>query len=156
MKRKIILPTFLLTGALAAGALGFTRVSAQETDYPPIIDKLVERFGLNPDEVQDVFDEVRAEHHTQMLANFEERLNQAVTDGKITEEQKLAILDKNEEMKAKMDEWKSLTPEERHTKMQAYHEELKTWAEENGINFPFFGIGHGRGFKMGYHMGMMD
>jgi hypothetical protein len=93
-----------------------------------------------------------------MLTNFEERLTQAVADGKITEEQKEKILDKHEEMQAKMESLKDLEPEERKAQMQTLHEELKKWAEENNIDFPFFGmkLGFGRGFKMGYHFGKTD
>ena len=118
-----------MTGLLAVGAIGILPASAQEApDYPPIIQKLADRFGLNVEEVQDVFEEERAEHHAQMLDSFEDRLSQAVTDGKITEEQKQKILDK-------------------HEAMQAYREELKTWAEEQGIEFPFMAMfgGHHHG-----------
>lgn len=87
-----------------------------------------------------------------MLANFEDRLSKLVEDGKINEEQKQKIMDKHEEMQAKMDEWKDLSPEDRQEKMKAFHEEMKTWAQENGIDFPFMVFkdgegGFGRGFK---------
>ena len=148
MNRKIIIPVVLLSGALAVGSLGLTHAYAQDSaGYSPIVQKIAEKFGLNVSEVQDVFDEARADHHAQMLTNFEGRLTQAVTDGKITEEQKQKILDKHEEMQAKMYEWKNLTPEGRREKIKAFHEELKTWAEENEIDFPFLIF---RGLKPGF------
>lgn len=157
MKKRVILPAILLTGALAAGSLGFSRVSAQEADtYPPIVQKIAERFGLNESDVEDVFDEVHAEHHAEMLANFEDRLSQAVTDGKITEDQKQAILDKHEEFQAKMDEIKDMPEDERRAAMEQIHEDMKTWADENGIDIPLFAMGRGPGPEDGggHHMMM--
>ncbi|OGM31511.1 hypothetical protein A2803_02120 [Candidatus Woesebacteria bacterium RIFCSPHIGHO2_01_FULL_44_21] len=140
MKKKIFLSSVVMTGLLAVGAIGILPASAQEaTDYPTIIQKLADRFGLNVEEVQDVFEEERAEHHAQMLDSFEDRLSQAVTDGKITEEQKQAILNKHEELTAKMEELRNqnISRDEMHEQMRAYREELKTWAEEQGIEFTF-------------------
>ncbi len=151
--KRIILPTLLLTGALAVGALGISRVSAEEmTSYPPVVQKLAERFGLNVEEVEAVFEEERANHHAEMLTNFEDRLSEAVTNGKITEAQKQAILDKHEEMQAKMDEFRDLTGQERKAKMDAWHTELRAWAQSQSIDLPFmeFGRGFGKGFKEGF------
>lgn len=124
LKKRIILPAILLTGALAVGTLGFsTATASDEKSYPPIIQKLAERFNLNQDEVMNVFEEVRGEHHAFMATNFEEHLDEMVSEGKITEEQKQKILENHEELQAKMDEWKDLSPEERHEKMKAWQEE---------------------------------
>jgi len=153
MKKRIILPALLLSGALAVGSLGFARAYAQEnSEYPPIVLKLAEKFGLNASEVQDVFKEVHDEHEADREARFSEHLNDLVSDGKLTESQKQMILDKHEEMEAKMDEFKDLEPEQRREKMQQYHEELKIWATENGVEFPFMVFkalkpGFGHGFK---------
>lgn len=148
--KRIILPTLLLTGALAAGTLGVTLTSAQDSSpsYPPIIQKLADRFNLNVEEVQGVFEEERAEHHAVMLSNFEDKLSEMVSAGKITEEQKQAILDKYEEMQAQMSALmdENLTNEERQEKMRAIHEKMRTWAEEQGIEFPFFAF---KAFKHG-------
>jgi molecular chaperone DnaK (HSP70) len=154
MTKRIILPAILLTGALAVGAIGVTKVSAANTTYPPIVQKIAEKFGLNKDDVMSVFEEVHADRHANMMTIFETKLDQAVKDGKITEDQKQKILDKQEEIQAKMDEWKNLNPDERKAKMKAYRDELQKWAQDNGIKFPFWGLrrGFGRGFKMGYMM----
>lgn len=126
MKKRIILPAVLLTGALAAGALGFSVASAQENgSYPPIIQKLAQRFNLNEAEVQDVFEEIRDEQMANMEADFATHLEKMVSEGKITDEQKQKILDNHNELQEKMEEWKNLSPDERHEKMRAWHEEHK-------------------------------
>lgn len=143
-----------MTGLLAVGSLGVFPVGAQDSvSYPPIVQKLADRFGLNVEDVEEVFEEERAEHHAQMLQNFEDRLSEAVTEGKITEEQKQTVLDKHEEMLARMEELRSqdLDPEEMHEKMKAYHEELRAWAEEQNIDIPFMAFkvkGPGKGDRM--------
>lgn len=145
-------------GVIGLGLSVVKMVDAQfEGNYPPIIQKLVERFGLNEDEVKAVFDEAREEKQGQMQAHFEERLNQAVVEGEITEEQKQAILNKHEEMKtnrqANRGEFKNLTTEEREErkeKMQAHREEMKAWAEENGIDSSLLPMLLGGGRKPGF------
>lgn len=150
MKKAIIILALAL-GLLGVVGYGTAKAYAGDPDkYPPIVQKLVERFGLNEDEVKAVFDEERTERQQQMQARFEERLNQAVSEGKITEEQKQAILAKKEEMQANFGQFKDLSPEERREKMEAHREEMKTWAEENGINLDSLPMFLGKGPRGGF------
>ncbi len=75
-------------------------------------------------------------------------------NGKITEDQKNLILAKHEEMKNSKENWENLSPEERKEQGIAMKEDLKTWAEENGIDmkdlFLGYNKGHRGGFKAGY------
>jgi len=147
---------FILTLALVLlGVVGYGTAKAYAGEpggYPPIVQKLVERFGLNEDEVKAVFDEERTEHQAQMQARFEERLSQFVSDGKITEEQKQAILAKKEEMQGNREEFKDLSAEERKQKMEERRQEMQSWAEQNGIDVDLLpmvmggGPGHRGGF----------
>lgn len=116
------------------GVYGVKLIKADEADnYPPIVQKLVDRFGLNENEVKQVFDETRQEKHEQMQARFEDRLNKAVEEAKITQEQKQLILDKKAEMQANPKEHKG---------------EMKTWLEEQGIDLKeLFPMGTKGGFK---------
>lgn len=102
--------------------------------FPFIIQKLIDRFNLNTDEVTEVLEEAKEEKHEQMKANFEEKLNQAVADAKITEEQKQLIINKHEEEQGWHEELKDLEPEERWQAKKKHQEEMKNWAEENGID----------------------
>lgn len=150
--KRIIIPSILLTGALAVGSIG-VRMADAETTYPPIVQKLAERFGLDEGDVQDVFDEVHDERYTDMMAKWEERLNDFVTEGKITDQQKQALIDKQQELESMMLELRDKTPEERRTQMQALHDEFTQWLKDNGIDTEFvgplmFGEHHGRGPQM--------
>lgn len=157
MKKRIILPTVLAVSILFIGILAATKVSAEDSSYyPPIVQKIAEHFNLNVGDVQKVFDEERDERRADKYAFFAERLNDLVSEGKLTEAQKEAILDKHEEMQDKNEEWRNLSFEERKNKMQETREEFKEWAEEQGINLPLlgpFGKGFVKGFYRGYMMG---
>lgn len=141
MKNKIILTALAITSA-GAIALGTNSVSAQTAateSYPPIVQKLAQRFGLQENEVQAVFDEERTEHHQLMQQSLEDRLNQAVSDGTLTPEQMEAIKLKHQEMQEKrtayMEDRVFQTPGERQEMMQSHREEFREWSEANGITF---------------------
>ena len=155
--KKIIIPAVVLGSLVLTSAVWVTNASADyEGNYPPMIQKLVEHFGLNTDEVDQILEEAHQERHEQMQAQFEERLNQAISNGQITEEQKQLILDKHEEMYQNKQDFMNLSPEEKRTKMQEHKEEMQAWAEENGIDmsqFMPFGKGEGKGFGGGMRLG---
>lgn len=150
--RKVILPAILLTGSLAVGSLGFKVARADEA-YAPIVQRIAERFDISVDEVQEVFDEYHDEKHTDMMARWEERLNDLVQQGKITEIQKEAVISKQVEIKEKIDTLRDLQPEERRVEMSKIHEEFRTWASENGLGFGNMELG--RGFREGLGAGHM-
>jgi HD superfamily phosphohydrolase len=142
--------SLLVTGAVAAvgltGATGIGVASAA-TDSPSaglgtssLIDRVAEKFNLNKEEVKTVFEEEHAERKAEMQQRQEERLDQAVADGKLTEEQKQKILAKLAEVRvqheAAFESMKDKTPEERKALKQELHgelEDLRAWAEENDI-----------------------
>ncbi len=133
--KKVVLIALLAVGVLV---LGTSVAKADEaSNYPPLLQKLVERFGLNEDEVKQVFDEQRTERQVARQAEREEKLNQAVGDGVITEEQKQALISKHEEMRAnrpERGEFKDLSKEERQAKREEHRSEMQAWFESQGID----------------------
>ena len=120
-----------ITLALAAitllGAVGYgvtvAVAQAKDGESHPMIQMLAEKFGLDEDEVKEAFDEVKAEHFAQMQESKEDKLNQAVDDGVITEEQRQALLEKHQNM------W-----EEKKQERDEHRGEMDAWFEEQGIN----------------------
>src|SRR5688572_430143 len=112
---------FMIAGAVttlgAATVLGLSTASAATQDrHTSLADKIATRFNLNKDEVQQFFEEDHASMEAEHQARIEERLTQAVKDGKLTEDQKAKILAKHAELKAgrpKLDEIKNAEPGER-------------------------------------------
>lgn len=155
MKKKIILPTVFALSILVIGILSSNNVSAQQT-YPSIVTRIAQKFNLKVSDVEVVFDEERDARRAEMFARFSENLDELVTSGKITSEQKEAILDKHEEMQNKMEDLSGATFEERHEKMREVHEEFRNWLIEQGLEDLEIGpLGRGfrKGFGMGYKMG---
>jgi hypothetical protein len=119
----------------------FKKSGSSTSQFPPLIQKIIEKFNLNPSEVQKVIDEERQEREKQRLSLLEEKLNQAVKDGVISEEQKKALL---ESWQKRLEECRQIRQEERK------------WFEENKIDWqklgPYLG-GKGlgkRGFRFGF------
>lgn len=112
-----------------------------------LMDKLVSKFNLNQTDVESVFSEVRDEKHEYMESRMADRLTQAVEDGKLTEDQKQLIIQKHEELEASRPDWSADREAMRET-MQAHHEELQQWAQDNDIPLEFLNMGgYGRGGK---------
>jgi putative NADH-flavin reductase len=159
--QKKILLTVAVT-VISGSALMTTQVYAQTTPdesrpMSQLVQKLADKFGLNKDEVQAVFDQTHQEMMATRQAKEEERLTQLVTDGKLTEEQKQLIIAKRKELQAeaqsKMESLKDKTPEERRTAMKEHREALEAWAKEHNIELkylmPAHGPGKGRGMRGG-------
>ncbi len=146
----------LLVGATVVGAQA---VRAQTTGgmYPPFIGQFAQKLGLDEQKVKTAFDELRKKRQNQMQAQLEERLTQAVTDGKLTDAQKQLILAKHKELQEKrQSDWangQTLTPEERREKRRAQRTELETWASQNSIDmsYLFLGMGPKAGMRGGWH-----
>lgn len=130
----------LTLGIIFVGLLSVSYVSAKEDgSYPTIVQKIAQKFNLNEKDVQAVFDEERTAHFADMQARWSEKLDDLVNEGKISKEQKDQIIKKHEEMHSKMLELKDLTPDERNEKMKEFNQELKSWAEKEGIDLSFVG-----------------
>lgn len=130
--------------------VGLTSAATSGSDGSSgLIDKIATKFNLNKDEVKAVFEEERTAREAEMKAKMEERLSKAVTDGKITEEQKQKIITKLAELKsereANKDSMKDKTDEERKAAMEAKKSEIEKWASDNGIPVEYLRIGGGHG-----------
>jgi len=156
--KKILLAVLTIT-ILGAGVLTSTKVFAETaTSNNPmstLVAKIAEKFGLNKNEVQLVFDQDRADRQAEMKTKYEERLTQDIKDGKLTESQKVLILAKRQEIEASRQQNRpkdrgSLTEEERKTvreanktKMEEERQALEDWAKQNNIDvkYLFGGLG---------------
>ncbi len=138
---------FIVVGTTSTYAYGFGGV-----DMTTLVERIATKFGLKTSEVQSVFDGHRAERQREMQDRFSERLDEMVSAGKITKEQKALIIAKHTELQSQrgkdIDTWRDLTPQERRAQMQKRRDELEAWAKEHGIDVSsvfLFGRGMGRG-----------
>lgn len=155
MKKHIIVSALFLT--LGAGVLGVRSVAAENAiNRDDLVSAIAKKFNLKQEDVQAVFDAKREEHQAEMQKNMSTRLDEAVKNGKITEQQKQLILAKQKELQAnrekQMENWKNMTPEERRSVGEAQRTAITTWAQQNGIDLQYVMGGMGRHGRMG---GMM-
>ncbi len=135
MKKKNFLLGLAALSVFAGGLiLPSTLVHAEESgNYPPIIEKLAQRFGLDREEVKSVFEEERTMREQERSERMEERLDTLVNDGVITEEQRQMLLQKLDLLRTKMSGASDFSHEERHAAMKQAHDEFKSWLEEQGL-----------------------
>lgn len=105
-----------------------------------LIQALVQRFNLKTSDVQQFFQDQETQRSAEMLTQLDTRLATFVTQGKLTEAQKTALIAKAKEAQAKHEEARKLTPEECKKMMDAYRTELETWAKQQGIDKQFLGM----------------
>lgn len=157
MKKRNAILIGAIVAALGTGAVGVgTSLAAQGSVRQPefmseLVDAVALEFSLDPEAVREVFHEQLAEHREEMQASHAERFEQflvkAVADGKITEAEADAVREKRAEMAAYMESLEGMDPGERHEAMQEKMEEVRDWAEENGIPMEY--VRFGAGGKMG-------
>ncbi len=144
MKKQLLVPILAVTTA-GTVLFGVHTLYAQTPETSSLVSRIAQKFGLKESDVQSVFDEYRDERHKEMEARFEDKLTQDVTDGKITESQKQAILSKMKELQEKkqsnIDAWKDMTPEQRRDAMKKERDELKKWADDQGIDLSLIHFG---------------
>lgn len=133
-KKRIIVPGLALALILALGAYAINGVSADDLRSYSMIEKISERFGLNEDEVQVFFDEMREEHQVQREGKHDAALDQAVVDGVLTQEQRELLETKHDELRAMKGEYKDLSTDERKEIFEENRLELQVWAADNGID----------------------
>lgn len=150
-KKKTLLMSAAATtvGVAMFAGVASAQTPTSTTDQQSLVDKIAQRFNLDKTQVQEVFDEARQEREAKHQQKIEQKLDKAVTEGKITAEQKTAILNKFQEFREYMESIKDKPREERKELMKAKHDELKKWAEEQGLDkyFPLVN-------KMQKHGGM--
>lgn len=117
------------TGLITATAMAAT--SASSDTYPPIVQKLADKFNLNPADVKSVFDQNRQDNKADRQQKLKATLDQAVKDGKLTQDQADKLLAK---LKSLRDEFKSQNHQDRRQNHQQLHDVLEQWAKDNGIS----------------------
>ena len=143
-KNKIIgltaVALIIVTLTAVLGVFGVTKISAliNSGKVPAIITNLANKFNLNISDVEKVFQDTKVQ-----LEN--DRLNQLVTDGKITQEQKQLIIDKRTEIEGKVADInnKQMTATERTDALQFLKDELVKWASDNKIEERLMMMGGG-------------
>lgn len=123
MKKKVLLSILAAGTVIAAATMSVNSVRADDETYRPLVQRIAEKFNLDESEVEAVFVAVRDERMQEMHDRHQERLQDAINDGVITEDQMNAILAKEEELH-----------QERIENRGENREAMEAWFTENGID----------------------
>lgn len=161
-----LVPTMIATAIAMTAAAGITlsrdvAQAANDTSKTSLVERPSSKFNLNKDDVQAVVDTERQERQAERRQAGSEqltkRLDQAVTDGKITSAQKDLALTKHTEVQTQMEATRNLTDETaRDEARDKLRGEMEKWAADNGIDATIIQPmrGEGRGEKgQGRHGG---
>lgn len=156
-KGKIAIPVLTII-MLGIASLSVPSISAQEAgNYPSIVQRLAEKFGVEESEVAEVFEMEHKERYANMQAVFTERLDEMVVNGKITDDQKELILEKQEELRIQREMDRemvaNMTADERREFYEGQKKELSEWSKENGIDLQILGAFHRHGIHKGFVVG---
>ena len=138
MKQNKLLTAGILSALVLGGGVFATQAFAQSSDSQDgLASKIASRFNLDQNEVKSVIGEYRTEHreehqkeHRQKL---EERLGKAVSDGKLTEDQKVKIIEYLSSQESFFENLVDQTREARRDAIKTHREEVNQWAADNGI-----------------------
>lgn len=92
-----------------------------------LVERIATKFNLDESEVQ-------AEFKAHGQERQEARLDEAVADGTITEDQKTLLMEKRAEMAESRPDFSDMNEEEAMAAREEHRTEMKAWAEENGID----------------------
>lgn len=173
MIRKDIIHVLALLVIAGSGLAAVPTAYAQSTPPPQhmnffqeFIQFISQKFGLDKTQVQNAVTDFQNQKRAsmaprptlspdQIAAREKIRLDQYVKEGKITVDQEKAIIDELQVIRSKyrLDNLRNITPDQRHTQMQAMRDELINWAKTNGIDSSYILPGMmGRGMGMGMEM----
>lgn len=144
-----------VVAATGVGGMGLayadTSSSSSSNPMSGLVQAIADKFNLSESEVQAVFDEQRTEMEAQRTAEVKEKLAALVKEGKLTQAQSDAILEKRTELQSERESNRekmgSMTESERKTAMDAERTALDTWFSENDISTDYRYLlmgGHGR------------
>jgi len=155
MKKKTILTSLAVlgvTGGLMFGNVNPVLAATEDTAaYPSLIQTIINKFKLNKTEVDNVIKTERTTRQAERLVQIEEKLDQAVKDGKINEAAKNAILTMVKEHQAE----REALNQSLRTKMEEHRTEMQQLEEKYGVDlseiigFGGYGMGNGRGMGRG-------
>ena len=122
----------IATAALTTGVYGVTGANAQnaETEWKGF------GHGIEHAEGSEHMYGLTQEHIDQVEAHRAERLDELQEEGTISAEQRAMLEQKHQEMTAEKERARSMDPTERRDYMQQKRDEMRQWAQENGLEMP--------------------
>lgn len=143
VSKRIIIPAIGFT--MAGSLYGATKVrAATNPNRKSLVQELSTTFKLDPTKVQAVITEHKSEVAQPREASYEQRLDQAVTDGKLTASQKSAVLAEHDQLQSQLRSDLASDPTKHSQAMGQLRQAASAWAKQNGIDVSWLLPGRGR------------
>lgn len=134
ISKKAILAGLAVASISGVGFFSQNVFAQSPGDFDTLAKQIATRFDLKQEEVRTVLEDFKKEKEIERQAKFNQKLDQAVTSGQLTEPQKAAILEKRQEIKNRLTKIKTDNDEnKRHTALKQLRDEVKVWATDNSI-----------------------
>jgi hypothetical protein len=127
MKKNIFILSIVAASLLGTAIMTVTAKATAHRTSNIMAGRIASRFNLDKIEVEKQIDELHKEHKAEHSVRFNNYLQVLVDEGKLTPEQKTAVLEK----------FTSIQVEHK-----AIREELENWADQNGIEIKYLRINH--------------
>lgn len=144
MDRKIAVPMIVLGLAAMTGTVVHTGSASASNEVwrDEAVQNLSEKLGVEKEKIDAAFDEIKQKRRVERQDQVSAKLDEAVSNGVITAEQKQKILDKQAEHR---------------TQAEKQRAEMEQWLKDNGINsdklYDYIGRGNGGMNRGGGHRG---
>lgn len=134
--KKVMLPmaAIALVGASAVGIGATQAASNPNSKNQSLVQDIASTFNLDPAKVQAVFNSHAQAQASSDQARYQDMLQKAVTDGKITQSQMSAILAEHNTLLTQLQSAKSQTGSARRDAIKAVNQAAKTWASQNNVS----------------------
>ena len=132
--KKFLVAGMTIVTMTSAGLFLNSAIAKGGNDLTGLASTLATQYHLNQTQVKVTLDEFRSQKLAEREAEIAKGLDQAVTDGALTQDQREKILAKRSEVKTKLNEIRTITSaSDRQTARQQLRQDLKQWAKDNSI-----------------------
>lgn len=155
-KKRILAGSAIIALGLVFAGANATKAAGTPGKNNPmsgLVNAIATKFNLKPTDVQAVFDEQRVQMEKEHELVFADHLKQAITDGKLTQEQADKITAKKAELEAFRTSLVGKTQDEQRAAMKTQMDSLKKWATDNNIPAGYMIFGD-HGMMDGKNIGM--
>jgi hypothetical protein len=132
ISKKLILP-MAAVALVGASTFGIVTANAASSPNQSLVQDIANTFHLDPSKVQAVFNQHSAQVQATAETRYQDRLQTAVTKGKLTQSQMNEILAEHAALLGQLASARSQTGAARRQAVEKVRQDAKSWAEQNDL-----------------------
>jgi hypothetical protein len=132
--KKLLIAGVAVATVASAGLFLNTAIAQGGGALDGLAGTIATTYHLNKDQVKTTIQQFRQQKLAEREASFQQDLDKAVTDGKLTQDQKNKILTERADIRTKLDNIKAMPKDSaRQTAFKKLMDDVKQWAKDNKI-----------------------